>query len=316
MPGKLQPLDQKFQIVGPDGRPTLYFIKWAQQRQIDITDGITLQEAQQLIDEWSAGRSIIAGVALDGGGTLDADVTIDHADTANDVGTFGDATHSARVTVNAQGHVTDIEEVPISGGGGGGGVFAPWTIPLIADFTTINLDSITLTDNPNGIVFNNPSGMPFETRGLLKPVPGATPWNAYARVDMGLIAGEGNWRCGLTLQNSGTGRLQQFGMRGDGNSLHLVDIVRWNSATSYSGEDSRSYYSANGFWIRVENDGTNLNMYLGDGYNWRLVYTTTIAAWLVAVTHAGMTLQSGQNSILSFNSFSFTAPAAGGGGPA
>ncbi len=42
MAGDLQPLDEKFAIVGPDGRPTLYFIKWCQSRQIDITEALTL----------------------------------------------------------------------------------------------------------------------------------------------------------------------------------------------------------------------------------------------------------------------------------
>lgn len=49
MAGSLQPLDEKFAIVGPDGRPTLYFIKWAQQRQIDITDGITLADLEAFL---------------------------------------------------------------------------------------------------------------------------------------------------------------------------------------------------------------------------------------------------------------------------
>jgi hypothetical protein len=51
MTGVLQPLDQKFAIVDPAGRPTDYFIRWAQTRQIDITDGITLQD---LIDYLTA----------------------------------------------------------------------------------------------------------------------------------------------------------------------------------------------------------------------------------------------------------------------
>ncbi len=42
MAGDLQPLDEKFAIVGADGRPTLYFIKWCQSRQIDITEALTL----------------------------------------------------------------------------------------------------------------------------------------------------------------------------------------------------------------------------------------------------------------------------------
>lgn len=50
MPGNLQPLDQQFAIVDAQGRPTLYFIQWAQQRQIDITDGIDQATAQALIN--------------------------------------------------------------------------------------------------------------------------------------------------------------------------------------------------------------------------------------------------------------------------
>lgn len=49
MAGDLQPLDDKFAIVGPDGRPTLYFIQWAQQRQIDITDAITEAQFNELL---------------------------------------------------------------------------------------------------------------------------------------------------------------------------------------------------------------------------------------------------------------------------
>ncbi len=39
----------------------------------------------------------------------------------SDVGTFGDATHVAQITVNAKGLVTAVNQVSISGGGGGGG---------------------------------------------------------------------------------------------------------------------------------------------------------------------------------------------------
>lgn len=76
MPGVLQPLDQNLTIVGPDGKPTLYFIKWAQQRQIDIGDSITLAQAQALIDAWAAARDVSAGTGLSGGGNLSSDVTL------------------------------------------------------------------------------------------------------------------------------------------------------------------------------------------------------------------------------------------------
>lgn len=317
MTGNLQPLDQKFPVVKNDGTPTDYFIRWAQQRQIDISGGITAEQAQQLINDWAAAREIIAGAALNGGGNLAADVTIDHADQANDVGTFGTSTKVARITVDAQGHVTDVEEVTISGGGGGGGgPFAPWTVPVLADFTPLNQGGQSYTDNLNGIVFQNPAGMGFQTRGLIaNAAPPATPWDLYVRMDTSLVAGEGNSRVGVTLQNAG-GRLSQFGFRNDSNALHLIDIIHWNSPSSYAGEATYAYYLTDATWIRIENDGTNLNYYIGDGYNWMQVLTETLASWLGAVTGAGITLQSSNISMFSFNSFSFTAPAPGGGSPA
>src|SRR3546814_10486696 len=76
MPGVLQPLRQQSPVVNEDGTPTEYFIRWAQQRQIDISEGITEAEAQALIDTWAASRSVIAGTGLSGGGPLSADVTL------------------------------------------------------------------------------------------------------------------------------------------------------------------------------------------------------------------------------------------------
>jgi hypothetical protein len=64
---------------------------------------------------------IIAGVGLDGGGPLSADVTLDLADTAVTPGTYGDASNIPQITVDAQGRLTSVVSVPASGGGGGGG---------------------------------------------------------------------------------------------------------------------------------------------------------------------------------------------------
>lgn len=118
MVGTLQPLDQKFAIVDAQGRPTDYFTRWAQQRQIDIGDGITEQQAQQIIDDWAAARQIIAGRALDGGGDLSGDVTLDHSESLVVAGTYGDATHVPQFVVDQEGHIQGVTEVAISGGGG------------------------------------------------------------------------------------------------------------------------------------------------------------------------------------------------------
>lgn len=123
MAGDLQPLDQKFSIVKPDGKPTDYFIRWAQQRQIDIKAGITATEAQALIDDWAAQRDIIAGVGLSGGGSLAADRTIDLEDTAVVPGSYT----STNLTVDQQGRIV----AAANGGGAGGGT------PAVVQFATI-----------------------------------------------------------------------------------------------------------------------------------------------------------------------------------
>jgi len=75
MTGIPQPLENGFAIVDPStGRPTLYFIKWAQQRQIDISAGISLQDLQDFL----AAHPLIAGsgIGLSPSGNIGADVTI------------------------------------------------------------------------------------------------------------------------------------------------------------------------------------------------------------------------------------------------
>jgi len=57
---------------------------------------------------------IIAGVGLDGGGNLAANVTIDLANTAVSPDTYGDAANVAQFTVDAQGRLTSAANVAIS----------------------------------------------------------------------------------------------------------------------------------------------------------------------------------------------------------
>jgi len=134
MPGEAQPLVSNQRIVNGDGTPTEYFIRWAQDRQIDITAGITLEQAQQAIDDWALAREIIAGAGLTGGGDLSADRTlavgagtgivvgadtVGLANTAVVPGVYGDATHVPQITVDQQGRITNVTLVAITGGGGG-----------------------------------------------------------------------------------------------------------------------------------------------------------------------------------------------------
>ena len=65
--------------------------------------------------------TITAGTGLTGGGNLASNVTIALANTTANAGTYGSLTNVAQITVDAQGRITAVSNVAISGGGGGGG---------------------------------------------------------------------------------------------------------------------------------------------------------------------------------------------------
>ena len=78
MPGYIQPLSDKFPVVNKEGKPTQYFVEWAQQRQEDITSSVSLQEVQEMF----ADRDVDTTDGLQGGGNLSSDLTLSLTDTA------------------------------------------------------------------------------------------------------------------------------------------------------------------------------------------------------------------------------------------
>lgn len=75
---QISPLPSNQPIVNPkDGTPTIFMMRWAQERGIELSDGITADQAQELIDATLASIHVIAGTGLTGGGPLSADVTLD-----------------------------------------------------------------------------------------------------------------------------------------------------------------------------------------------------------------------------------------------
>jgi hypothetical protein len=174
MAGDLQPLDEKFPIVDQFGKPTLYFIKWCQSRQIDITEAITLFG----LEEYLIGHQLQEGdgIALTPDGNLtnspsisvrngtglnfDGMQNLKIADTAVTPGTYGDATHVGQFTVDQQGRLTAAANVAISAGGGGGNVLLPFptsglapgvagtniTVPVIAVTSAFAHNNSTITN--------------------------------------------------------------------------------------------------------------------------------------------------------------------------
>lgn len=74
MAGELQPLDQQFPIVDDLGKPTLYFIQWAQQKQIDIGTAITLGDLEDFLTAHKLQAGL--GITLTPDGDLNNSPTI------------------------------------------------------------------------------------------------------------------------------------------------------------------------------------------------------------------------------------------------
>jgi hypothetical protein len=70
MSGQLQPLDQKFAIVDANGQPTEYFIRWAQQRQIDIGTSLTLDDLGDYLAAHVFSAAAGSGIGLTPDGNL------------------------------------------------------------------------------------------------------------------------------------------------------------------------------------------------------------------------------------------------------
>jgi hypothetical protein len=128
MPGDAQPLTQGVAIVKDDGSPTDYFIRWAQERQIDITAGITAAQAEQLIVDYLAAHPIQAGtgIAITPSGNLadDPTVSLDAVlDDLNDVDTVTAPPTDGQALVWVDADAL-WKPGDVASGGGGGGVEA------------------------------------------------------------------------------------------------------------------------------------------------------------------------------------------------
>lgn len=289
MPGELQPLSQNFAIVKADGTPTEYFIRWAQQRQIDIQGGITAEQAQQLIDDWAAARAIIAGFGLDGGGTLNADVTID---LNASIGQLNDVDLSTPATDNqvlAYDEAAGLwKPVDQSGGGGGGGSRGLYDIskgvPPLASLQQVGpVGSYAWTENP-GVALNvkqigNPGGIHLV--GFNKTLAGAA--FDYAVLALPTFDGRNYYGPSIGLYNSANGRYQALTFA-TSNGYSGYSFANWNNDSSRAALTEPSYgpSTKSNIWMHVKSDGTTLSYgWSDDGANPMWLFTAPATGdWL------------------------------------
>jgi len=147
--------------------------------------------------------AVTAGIGLSGGGST-GDVTVNLANTSVTAGTYGSATKSPRITVDAQGRITNVSESTISGGGGGSGATVERfkinynssgaiasTGNLTAGISSITVDSASsgdITINFDSGTYNHPPAsvlmygydytnnkyniVPLETTMTVREIPG------------------------------------------------------------------------------------------------------------------------------------------------
>tara|TARA_R110002153_G_scaffold24508_1_gene78184 strand:- start:4200 stop:7499 length:3300 start_codon:yes stop_codon:yes gene_type:complete len=100
---------------------------------------------------------VVAGTGLSGGAST-GEATINLADTAVSAGTYGSSTTVPQVTVDAQGRVTNVTNVAVSGGGGGGSGATVERFKLNYTSSGSLASTSDLTSGVSGVTIDSASG--------------------------------------------------------------------------------------------------------------------------------------------------------------
>lgn len=273
MVGVLQPLDKKFAIVDKFGNPTDYFVRWAQQKQIDITGAIQLSDLVAYLDA----HKIIAGTGIqfspgpngdiNQSPTIHADVQaiLDEISATRGIiiyrGNLGWAAllpGTAGYVLQTNGAGADPTWVAPAAGGGRNAVNLAAMRPL-TDFTQVNVGGATTRTlvevAGKAITVNetNPVGGP-KIAGIMRAVPAGSNWRVAIFIQCNT-----NWK---TYMGSAWGfsdgtQFDVLSDPADGTIGHQT-FPNANSRSSYGSITSVRLNWSVGFWVGLRYDGTNV----------------------------------------------------------
>jgi trimeric autotransporter adhesin len=185
--------------------------------------------------------NVLAGTGLSGGGALTSNVTVNLANTAVTLGSYGSATQVAAITIDAQGRITSAANVAITGGGGGTG-------NVVSNVVTITVgDNISWTNSTSAVLswINNASNVVTWTNTVYS----VTNNNATILVNHPLSP------FGILLPSASTVVGQQYQIKKIDSSANAVTV----STTSSQTIDGNLTYSLATIYksVTLQSDGSN-----------------------------------------------------------
>jgi hypothetical protein len=291
MAGTLQPLANNFEIVKDDGTPTDYFIRWCQQRQIDIGSSVS----QEILDAAFTAKHVNAGTGLTGGGSLSSDITLNLGNTTVTPGSYT----NTNLTVDAQGRITSAA----SGSSGGGGVETPASKPTASMFTWQNQGTASVVDQTYGMAIRCPSASPGNIR-FLKYTATTLPstWIMTTRYGSNALNVSSSYENCFIARNSSNGRIVIAGDYQYNDQL----VQRWSAYNSFTstvfGVENIDRSSR---WRQMELTSTNLIFREScNGEEWYTYYTEPLSGYLTTPDEFGIgAMVNGRDSYGVYQSF-------------